>query len=106
MWHKTPIILNWRFVFGNLNHSEVATLWKITKKHGRPTPLLMVEDPNTPGDLQEALHYGTLSELNAYERRNTSKNPLGIHHPTRAITKALSIKGEGPTSPHPPHFRH
>lgn len=71
---KDAIIPNWRFVLSNLSDVELENLWKITKKHGKSTPLLIIEDPNTPGDLQEATHYGTLRDINAYERRNASKS--------------------------------
>lgn len=71
---QDAIVPNWRFVLGNLDDMELAKLWKITKKHGKSTPLLVVEDPDTPLDLQEALHYGTFRDINAYERRNASKN--------------------------------
>lgn len=71
---KDAIVPNWRFVLGNLSDSELDALWKITKKHGKSTPLLIVEDPDTTGDLQEALHYGTLRDINAYERRTAVKS--------------------------------
>lgn len=71
---QDAIIPNWRFVLGNLDDMELETLWKLTRKHGKSTPLLIVEDPDTPLDLQEAMHYGTFRDINAYERRNASKN--------------------------------
>jgi len=71
---QDAIIPNWRFVLGNLDDTELGTLWKITKKHGKSAPLLIIEDPDTPFDLQEAIHYGSFRDINAYERRNASKN--------------------------------
>lgn len=61
-----------KWVFGDLDPSDLAKLWGVIRRCRTTEPLLLIEDPGAL--VAENIHYGTLTELEAYERRDQSKS--------------------------------
>lgn len=61
-----------RWVFGDLDHADLKKLWGIVRRRRTTEPVLVVEDVDNA--VAEAVHYCTLVDLEAYERRDASKS--------------------------------
>lgn len=70
------LLSGFKWVFGDLDPAELAKLWGLLRRRRTTEPLLLIEDP---GDLvAENIHYGTFTELEAYERRDQSKSRFAM----------------------------
>jgi hypothetical protein len=66
------LLSGFKYVFGDLDPSELAKLWGLLRRRRTTEPMLLIEDP---GDLKaEGVHFGTFTELESYERRDQSKS--------------------------------
>jgi hypothetical protein len=61
-----------KWTFGDLDSADLAKLWGIMRRVKTTSPILLIEDPDTP--FAEELHYGTLVALEPYERSDVSKS--------------------------------
>lgn len=61
-----------KWVFADLEDADLAKLWGIMRRRRTTEPVVLVEDPAAP--TAESVHYCTLVELEAYERRQASKS--------------------------------
>jgi hypothetical protein len=66
------LLSGFKWVFGDLDPAELAKLWGVLRRRRTTEPLLLIEDPDLL--TAENIHYGTLTELEAYERRDQSKS--------------------------------
>ncbi|WP_439532022.1 hypothetical protein [Polymorphobacter sp.] len=68
---KVPI---WSAVWSGLEHSEMRALWAIIAECGTSEPVLIVEDPDAVAGQNEAMHYGTLTNVQQpFERTQAEK---------------------------------
>lgn len=61
-----------KWVFGDLDDTDLAKLWGIFRRRRTTEPLVLVEDPAVA--TAENVHYCTLVDLEAYERRVATKS--------------------------------
>ncbi|WP_194745712.1 hypothetical protein [Thermaurantiacus tibetensis] len=64
--------VRWRWSL--LSDAELRQLWALQMNRGEGQPLLYVEDAAATTGLQERIHYGTLTGLDFYERRQADKS--------------------------------
>ncbi|MFN3371633.1 MAG: hypothetical protein ACK4Z0_08915 [Sphingomonadaceae bacterium] len=66
--------------FSQLTDAELAEFWDLQLAVGESGPVLLVEAPDTRGalGLHDRIHYGTLTSLDFYERRQADKNRVDI----------------------------
>lgn len=64
---------SYSWTFGDLTVDEVDALYAISLDRGETRPLLIVENPDRSTGLRWRLHYGKLTELKQYERRNPAQ---------------------------------
>jgi len=58
----------WQWTLGDLTDAEVRTLYQLAKDRGATRSVLVVEDPDLTDGLNERIHWGLFSKLDAYER--------------------------------------
>lgn len=58
------------WTFGDLSEAETDRLYEMQLGVGESRPVLVVEDPAQTAGLRNRIHYGALTSLRAYERRN------------------------------------
>lgn len=58
----------YQWTFGDLDKDEIRSLYRLVKAVGISRPVLVVEDPEQTDGLNERIHWGLLSRLEAYER--------------------------------------
>ncbi|WP_300113483.1 hypothetical protein [Sphingobium sp.] len=56
------------FSFVDLSEAETGQLWSIKKDRGVTRPVVVVEDADLSGGLNDAIHYGVFERFQAYER--------------------------------------
>ena len=61
------------WTLGDLTQAEVDTLDAIQRDRGASKPVLVVEDPDATTGQRNRIHYGLLTSLRQYERRNTQQ---------------------------------
>lgn len=69
-----------RGAFSHLTDAELARLWELQVLAGESEPLLLVEAPDTQGAVggNERIHYGTLTGVDFFERRQVDKSRVEI----------------------------
>lgn len=60
----------YRWTFGDLSESETEQLYALQIETGQTGPLLVVEDPAATAGQRNRIHYGLLTSLRPFERRN------------------------------------
>lgn len=70
---KVPIV---RGSFSHLTDAELRKWWAILTDIGLSGPLLFVEDSSATAGQQERIHYGTLTSIEPYERRQADKSRI------------------------------
>jgi len=63
----------WQWTLGDLDDAETDALYGLQLEYGQTDTVLVVEDPDQTAGLNERIHWGLLSRLEAYERQDTSK---------------------------------
>ncbi|QNG47431.1 hypothetical protein [Sphingobium yanoikuyae] len=58
------------WTLGDLSEEETDRLFELQLAVGESRPLLVVENPDRTAGLRNRIHYGTLTGLRSYERRN------------------------------------
>jgi hypothetical protein len=64
---------SYSWTFGDLSPAEVDALYALQLDRGETRPLLVVEDPAATAGLRWRLHYGKLTALRQFERRNPAQ---------------------------------
>lgn len=59
------------WTFGDLSEAETDALYTLQRDRGQTRPILVAEDPDDRPGLRWRLHYGLLTNLRAFERRNS-----------------------------------
>lgn len=70
------LVSGFKWVFADLNPTDLAKLWGIIRRRRTTEPVLLVEDPSPA--VAEGVHYGTLAELESYERRDADKSRMAL----------------------------
>jgi len=63
----------WQWTFGDLDDAETDALYAMQLRAGMTSPIIVVEDPDITAGLNERIHYGLLTRLEAFERQDTTK---------------------------------
>lgn len=61
------------WTLGDLSEEETDRLYELQLAVGESRPILVVEDPDRTAGLRNRIHYGTLTGLRSYERRNAAQ---------------------------------
>lgn len=62
----------WQWTMGDLTDAETDALYIMQLLVGTTKPIVVVEEPSSADGLNERVHYGLLSRLEAYERRESA----------------------------------
>lgn len=62
--------------FSHLTDSELREWWRILNQVGESDSLILVEDGAPTTGQQERIHYGTLTNLDFFERRQSDKSRI------------------------------
>ena len=66
------LVSGFKWVFGDLDDADLAKLWGIMRRRKTTEPIVLIEDPGAL--VVEGVHYGTLVNLEGYERNVQSKS--------------------------------
>ena len=79
IWRRTPLP-EFRGSWSHLTDLELARLWATLRAAGESEPLLIAEAPDTLGatGAHERIHYGTLTGLDFFERRQSDKSRIDL----------------------------
>ena len=64
---------SYTWTLGDLTEAEVDTLYAMQLDRGASKPLLVVEDPGATTGQRNRIHYGLLTSLQQFERRNAKQ---------------------------------
>lgn len=64
---------SYRWTFGDLGLAEIEALYELQLQVGQTGPVLVVEDPAATAGLRNRIHYGLLTSLRPFERRNPAQ---------------------------------
>ena len=79
VWKKAKVP-EVRGSFSHLTDAETQRLWSLLTSAGESEPVLLVEAPDTLGDLggHERVHYGSFAAIDFFERRQASKSRFDV----------------------------
>jgi hypothetical protein len=66
------LVSGFRWTFGDLSPSDLGVLWGLLRRRRSTGVIALIEDPEAPA--AEQCHYGHLTNLEIYERSDTSKS--------------------------------